>query len=70
MPKRQILAGLSHFAAATAGRNMTRAATIVVATGIVLLVLLTVAPADEAAHHWVDAVLWATDTTKPAGPRL
>ena len=59
MPKRQILAGLSHFAAATAGRNMTRAATIVVATGIVMMVLLTVAPAYEAAHHWVDAVLWA-----------
>ena len=59
MPKRQILAGLSHFAAATAGRNMTRAATIAVATGIVMMVLLTVAPAYEAAHHWVDAVLWA-----------
>jgi voltage-gated potassium channel len=59
MPKRQILAGLSHFAAATAGRNMTRAAAIAVATGIVMMVLLTVAPAYETAHHWVDAVLWA-----------
>ena len=38
---------------------MTRAATIAVATGIVMMVLLTVAPAYEAAHHWVDAVLWA-----------
>ena len=59
MPKRLILAGLSQFAAATAGRNMTRAAYIAVATGIVMMVLLTVAPAYEAAHHWVDAVLWA-----------
>ena len=38
---------------------MTRAATIAVATGIVMMVLLTVAPAYETAHHWVDAVLWA-----------
>ena len=53
------LQALSHFAAATAGRNMTRAATIAVATGIVMMVLLTVAPAYETAHHWVDAVLWA-----------
>ncbi len=59
MPKRHILPGFSHFAAATAGRNMTRAATVAVATGIVMMVLLTVAPAYETAHHWVDAVLWA-----------
>ena len=59
MPKRQILAGLSHFAAATAGRNMTRSSAIAVAAGIAMMVLLTVAPAYEAAHHWVDAVLWA-----------
>ena len=59
MPKRHILAGFSYLAAATAGRNMTRAAATAVATGIVMMVLLTVAPAYEAAHHWVDAVLWA-----------
>jgi voltage-gated potassium channel len=59
MPKRHILAGFSYLAAATAGRNMTRAAAIAVATGIVMMVLLTVVPAYEAAHRWVDAVLWA-----------
>jgi voltage-gated potassium channel len=59
MPKRRILPGFSYFAAATAGRNMTGAASIVVTTGIVMMVLLTVAPAYETAHHWVDAVLWA-----------
>jgi len=58
MPKRHILAGFSHFAAATAGRNMTRSSAIAVAAGIAMMVLLTVAPAYEAAHHWVDAVLW------------
>ena len=30
-----------------------------VATGVLVMVLLTVDPAYEAAHHWVDAVLWA-----------
>jgi voltage-gated potassium channel len=50
---------LAQFAALTAGRNMTRAAYIAVAAGVVMMVLLTVNPAYEAAHHWVDAVLWA-----------
>lgn len=50
--------GLSAFLAATAGRNMTRPAYVAVAVGIGMMVLLTVAPAYEAAHHWVDAVLW------------
>jgi voltage-gated potassium channel len=59
MPKRHVLPGFAHFAAATAGRNMTRAATVAVATGIAMMVVLTVVPAYEAAHHWVDAVLWA-----------
>ena len=59
MPKRLIYPALAQFAAATAGRNMTRAAYIAVMTGIVMMVLLTVAPAYEAAHHWVHAVLWA-----------
>ena len=30
-----------------------------VAIGVIMMVLLTVDPAYEAAHHWVDAVLWA-----------
>jgi voltage-gated potassium channel len=50
---------LSLFLAATAGRNMTRPAYVAVAVGVAVMVLLTVAPAYEAAHHWVDAVLWA-----------
>src|SRR5213080_5395482 len=50
---------LSLFLAATAGRNMTRPAYVAVAVGIMVMVLLTVDPAYEAAHHWVDAVLWA-----------
>ncbi|HKS19962.1 MAG TPA: cyclic nucleotide-gated ion channel [Bradyrhizobium sp.] len=47
------------FIAATAGRNMTRPAYAAVAVGILVMVLLTVDPAYEAAHRWVDAVLWA-----------
>jgi voltage-gated potassium channel len=50
---------LSLFLAATAGRNMTRPAYLAVAVGVLVMVLLTVDPAYEAAHHWVDAVLWA-----------
>ena len=38
---------------------MTKAAYVAVTIGIAVMVLLTVAPAYEAAHHWVDAVLWA-----------
>jgi voltage-gated potassium channel len=44
---------------ATAGRNMTRTGYVAVLSGVVMMVLLTVDPAYEAAHHWVDAVLWA-----------
>jgi voltage-gated potassium channel len=50
---------LAQFITATRGRNMTKAAYIAVAGGVVMMVLLTVDPAYEAAHHWVDAVLWA-----------
>src|SRR3954469_18708812 len=50
---------LAQFVAATAGRNMTKAAFVAVATGLFMMVLLTVDPAYEAAHHWVDALLWA-----------
>src|ERR1700729_677690 len=51
--------GLTEFVAATAGRNMTKAAYAAVAIGVVMMMLLSVDPAYEAAHHWVDAVLWA-----------
>ena len=47
------------FVAATTGRNMTKAAYVAVATGVAVMVLLTVDPAYEAAHRWVDALLWA-----------
>jgi voltage-gated potassium channel len=50
---------LSLFIAATGGRKMTRPAYVAVMAGIMVMVLLTVDPAYEAAHHWVDAVLWA-----------
>jgi voltage-gated potassium channel len=50
---------LAQFLAATAGRNMTKAAYIAVSSGIAMMVLLTVDPAYEAVHRWVDAMLWA-----------
>jgi len=50
---------LAQFAAATAGRRMTAASYVVVAIGLIALLVLTVEPAYEAAHHWVEAALWA-----------
>lgn len=50
---------LARFVAATAGRNMTRPAYVVVLIGVATMILLTVSPAYEAAHHWVEAALWA-----------
>src|SRR3984957_2703805 len=50
---------LAQFLTATAGRNMAKAAYVAIAAGIAMMLLLTVNPAYEAAHHWVDAVLWA-----------
>jgi voltage-gated potassium channel len=51
--------GLAQFVAATAGRNMTKAAYAAVAIGVVMMLMLTVEPTYEAAHHWIDALLWA-----------
>jgi voltage-gated potassium channel len=45
--------------AATTGRNMTRPAYVAVGSGVAMMVLLTVNPAYEAAHHGVDSILWA-----------
>jgi voltage-gated potassium channel len=59
MSKPRIFPALQLFVVATTGRNMTRAAYIAVTSGVIMMVLLTVDPAYEAAHHWVDAVLWA-----------
>ena len=53
-----LISALAQFAAATAGRNMTRAAYVAVAVGVLAMVLLTVNPAYETAHRWVDALLW------------
>src|SRR5882724_6175336 len=57
--KRQIVQAMAQFVAATGGRNMTKAAYVAVTIGVAVMVLLTIAPAYEAAHHWVDGVLWA-----------
>jgi voltage-gated potassium channel len=57
--KRHLVQAMAQFVAATAGRNMTKAAYVAVTIGVAVMVLLTIAPAYEAAHHWVDGVLWA-----------
>jgi voltage-gated potassium channel len=44
--------------AATADRNMTKVGYVAVTAGVAAMVLLTVDPAYEAAHRWIDAVLW------------
>lgn len=49
---------LEQFVAATAGRNMTKAAYVAISTGVAMMILLTVEPAYDAAHHLVEAVLW------------
>jgi voltage-gated potassium channel len=59
MSKPLAFPALAQLAAATAGRNMTKAAYVAISAGVLMLLLLTVDPAYEAAHHWVDAVLWA-----------
>ena len=59
MSKPLVFPALAQFATATTGRNMTKAAYVAVAVGFVMMLVLTVAPAYEAAHRWVDATLWA-----------
>jgi len=54
-----VSSGLKEFVAATAGRNMTKAAYAAVAIGVIMMMLLSVDPAYDAAHRWVDALLWA-----------
>jgi voltage-gated potassium channel len=58
MPKLPAFPGLAQFVAATNGHDMTKAAYVTVACGVGMIVLLTVDPAYEAAHHYVDALLW------------
>jgi voltage-gated potassium channel len=59
MSKPRVFPALALFLTATAGRNMTKPAYLAVLSGVAMMILLTVDPAYEAAHHWVDAVLWA-----------
>ncbi len=59
MSKPLVFPALAQFVAATTGRNMTKPAYVAVASGVGMMLLLTVDPAYEAAHHYVDAVLWA-----------
>jgi len=50
---------LARFTAAAADRNMTRASYFVVAVGVLMMVVLTVDPAYQSMHRWVDTLLWA-----------
>ena len=76
MSKPLAFPALAQFVAATAGRNMTKAAYVAVATGVAMMLLLTVDPAYEAAHRWVDARavgvpgLLCVRMGGPASPRL
>jgi voltage-gated potassium channel len=59
MSKPLAFPALAQFVAATARRNMTPPAYVAVTAGVIMMLVLTVTPAYESAHHWVDAVLWA-----------
>jgi voltage-gated potassium channel len=59
MSKPRAFPSLAQFVAATADRNMTKVGYVAVTAGVAAMVLLTVDPAYEAAHRWIDAVLWA-----------
>jgi voltage-gated potassium channel len=59
MSKPLVSTALAQFLAATAGRNMTKAAYVAVAAGVAAMLLLTVNPAYAAAPRWIDAALWA-----------
>lgn len=54
-----LISALAQFAAATAGRNMTKAAYVAVTVGLLSMVLLTVNAAYEGAHRWAHVLLWA-----------
>ena len=59
MSKPLVFLGLAQFVAATAGRNMTKAAYTAVVIGVGAMVLLTIDPSYETAHRSIDVVLWA-----------
>ncbi len=58
MSKAPAFPALAQFVAATTGRDMTKVTYVIVGCGVGMIVLLTVDPAYEAAHHYVDALLW------------
>ena len=58
MSKPLAFPALSQLVAATTGRNMTGAAYVAVTTGVVMMLVLTVVPPSEAAHRWIELVLW------------
>jgi voltage-gated potassium channel len=59
MSKPLVFPALAQFVAATAGRNMTKAAYAAVVAGAGAMVLLTIDPAYETTHRSIDVVLWA-----------
>ncbi|MBR0699325.1 ion transporter [Bradyrhizobium diazoefficiens] len=52
-----LISALAQFAAATAGRNMTKTAYVAVSIGVLSMVLLSDKRAHEA-HDWINALLW------------
>jgi voltage-gated potassium channel len=58
MPKPLIFPALTQLVTATAGRNMTKAAYVAVVTGVVLMTVLSIEPAYNAMHSWVDVLLF------------
>src|SRR5580692_1030670 len=58
MFKPLVFPGLAEFVAATTGRNMTKSAYVAVIIGVLMVVLLTLDPAYEAARQWANVVLW------------
>jgi voltage-gated potassium channel len=63
MSRRLVLSALAQFTAKAAGRNMPTAA------GVAAMVVLTVAPAYEMAHRWVDAALWTCNPNRTLSSR-
>ena len=59
MPEPRVFPALALFCRDDGRPQHDRTAYIAVMAGVTMMVLLTVNPAYEAAHHWVDAVLWA-----------
>jgi voltage-gated potassium channel len=50
---------LTQFVTAAAGRNMTKAAYVAVASGVVLMMLLSIDPAYHALYYWINTLLFA-----------